>query len=194
MGTRFTQYVLRTGQGWAGAIGEARFSFRFARPPVGLTVRSGDEDLPLGAREPRGGRPGVSYVAGPSASLELVYRNVEPQGDVWVRWGGDPFWQLPVLDAGADADIPCGIQIQQWYRDLDTPVWRAHPLPDAGLLACYEPALLRNLLYASRGYPFEKAGWKKTFAGMFPDSEIPFDPAWLTGAEKLAIEALQQVE
>jgi hypothetical protein len=58
-------------------------------------------------------------------------------------------------------------------------------------LACYDPDLLRNLLYAGRGYGFEKPTWKGTFAGLFPVSELPFDPAWISPAEKLAIDALQ---
>ncbi|MFH1467508.1 MAG: hypothetical protein ABIO70_24195 [Pseudomonadota bacterium] len=111
-----------------------------------------------------------------------------------MRWGGEPFWNLPVKDPDLDVDIPCGVQLQQWYRALDTPAWSAHPLPEASLLACYDPAFLRNLLYASRGYPFEKPQWKKAFAGLFPESELPFDPAWITGAEKLAVEALLEVE
>lgn len=194
MGTRFTEYVLRTGRGWAGRVGEARFSFRFARPPAGLKVRAGDEDLPLDARTARGGRPAIEYVAGPSPSLELVYRDFEPEGDVWVTWGGDPWWALPTRADPEEVEVPCAIQLMTWYRDLGEPASRARPLPDAALLACYDPTLLRNLLYAARGYDFEKPQWKKTFADLFPTSALPFDAAWIGGVEKLAIDALQGVE
>jgi len=190
VGTAFTQYILRTGRGWAGSIGEARFVFRFARPPAGLKVGYADRELALrdGGEPGRRGRPAASYVAGPTPTLELRFEDFEPAGDLWLSWGGDPFLELPARADPEQVDVPCFIQLQGWYAELARTGHRAAALPGPGLLACYEPGLLRELLLVARGQA--PSAWREALTGRFPESALPYDPAWLSEAETLAIEAL----
>jgi hypothetical protein len=191
MGGRLTQYIFRTGQGWAGRIEQARFVFRFERPPMGLQVHYDNQILPPLGTPPVPGKPKQGYVAGPSPSYELLFEDVEPSGDLWVYWDGQPWYELAGSAVDSERLYDCLYPLTTWYRGLRGPGWVGSPLPDQALLACYEADWLRNLIFAARGYPFTKPAWQQAFGGRFPPSELPFEEAWLNEKERLAVEALR---
>ena len=191
MGGRLTQYIFQTGKGWAGKVGEARFVFRFERPPMGLQLSYGDQRLPPLGTPPVPGKPVQSYVAGPTPSYELLFEDVEPSGDLQLHWDGQPWYELVGATVAEDKHYECQSVLRTWYRGLGGAPWSSNPLPRPELLSCFEPAWLRNLIFAARGYSFTKSTWQQTFAGRFPPSSEPYDDAWLTDQEKLAVEALK---
>ena len=194
MGGRLTQYIFQTGKGWAGTIEQARFVFRFERPPMGLQMNYANLNLPPLGTAPAPGQPTQSYVAGPTPTYELLFENVEPSGDLWLYWDGQPWYELVGATVGPERLYDCRHPLDGWYRGLRGAGWASSPLPDDQLLACFEPAWLRNLIFASRGYAFSKAQWQSAFAGRFPPTELPFEDAWLNDKERLAVEALQGLE
>ena len=191
MGGRLTQYIFQTGKGWAGKVGQARFVFRFERPPMGLQLHYGDSALPPLGTPPVPGKPRQSYVAGPTPTYDLLFEDVEPSGDLQLHWDGQPWYELVVATVDEDRQYECQQTLQGWYRGLSGAPWASNPLPEPELLACFEPAWLRNLIFAARGYGFSTPQWQRTFAGRFPPSELPYEDAWLTEQERLAVEALK---
>ena len=195
MGGSFTQYILRTGEGWAGTIGESRVVFRFQRPPAGLQVRYAAEPVEIvpaaEAPSPRGPAPVATYTPGPTPTLELLFRDFEPSGDVTLYWDGEPFHALASANQRPETDLACGYELLRWYKGVSGLGWSSNPLPGEEVLSCFEPDLLRNLIFASRGYAFSKPHWQQAFQGLFPTSSDTFDAAWLTASETLAVEALK---
>ena len=191
MGGRLTQYIFRTGTGWAGTIDQARFVFRFERPPMGLQMNYAEHNLPPIGTAPAPGQPAQSYVAGPTPSYELLFENIEPAGDLWLYWGGQPWWELVAGAVKPEQQGMCLQPLHSWYRSLRGAPWSGSPLPDQELLACFDPAWLRNLIFAARAYPFTKPEWQQAFSGRFPPSSVPWDDAWLNDHERLAVEALK---
>ncbi len=191
MGGRLTQYIFQTGEGWAGSIEQARFVFRFERPPMGLEMFYSGERLPPLGTPPAPGLPTQSYVAGPTPSYELVFDSVEPTGDLWLYWDGQPWYELVGATVGQDKLYDCLYPLTTWYRGLRGPGWAASPLPDQELLGCYEADWLRNLIFAARGYAFTKPAWQQAFSGRFPPTALPYEHAWLNDKERLAVEALK---
>jgi hypothetical protein len=190
MGGRLTQYIFQTGAGWAGTIDQARFVFRFERPPMGLQMHYAGERLPPLGTPPVPGKPTQSYVAGPTPSYELLFENVEPTGDLWLYWDGQPWFELVASTAPEGREYDCIYPLRQWYRGLLGAPWASSPLPDQELLACFDADWLRNLIFAARGYPFSKPAWQQAFGGRFPPSGLPYEDSWLNAQERLAVEAL----
>jgi len=191
MGGRLTQYIFQTGKGWAGTIDQARFVFRFERPPMGLQMNYADQKLPPLGTAPAPGQPTQSYVGGPTPTYELLFEGVEPAGDLWLYWDGQPWYELVGATVSTEQHYDCIWPLMNWYRGLRGAPWASSPLPNQDLLACFEPDWLRNLVYAARGYPFTKPSWQQAFGGRFPPSALPYEDAWLNKQERLAVDALK---
>jgi hypothetical protein len=193
MGGQLTQYIFQTGKGWAGTIDQARFLFRFERPPAGLEMFYAGQRLPPLGAAPSPGQPTQSYVAGPTPTYELVFEGVEPTGDLWLYWGGQPWHGAAAAAVGPDRLYDCLYPLKSWYDGLRGPGWAGSPLPDQELLGCYGADWLRNLIFASRAYPFTKPRWQAAFDGLFPPSDLPWEDGWLNEKERLAVEALKGI-
>ncbi len=191
MGGQLTQYIFQTGKGWAGSIDKARFLFRFERPPIGLEMFYDGQRLPPIGSDPAPGLPTQSYVAGPTPSYELVFEDIDPTGDLWLYWDGQPWYTMVGAAVGQDRLYDCLYPLKGWYGGLRGPGWAGSPLPDKELLGCFEPDWLRNLIFAARAYPFSKAQWQSAFEGLFPPSALPYEDAWLNEKERMAVEALK---
>ncbi len=130
-------------------------------------------------------------VAGPTPTYELLFEGIEPTGDLWLYWDGQPWYQLVNDAVGPERVYDCLYPLKTWYRGMRGASWVGSPLPDQELLGCFEPDWLRNLIFAARGYPFSKAQWQTAFGGRFLPSELPYEDAWLNEKERLAVDALK---
>jgi hypothetical protein len=210
MAFSYLTYVFTTGASWGGSVGEARFVFRFDRPPIRprLTIGSsfvagaphdGEATAKLDSVRcavpaDAGGTAASSchytYVAGPTPTLELLLKQVEPKGDVHVAWGGvDAFDKLPTRQ---DADLACGYEMVRFHDMFGySERW---PELQADVLSCFEPGVLRNILFAARGYRHTSERYQSMFRGLFLPSDATFDEGWLTPGEKRIVEQLKGLE
>jgi hypothetical protein len=191
MGGQLTQYIFQTGKGWAGRIDKARFQFRFERPPLGLEMFYAGERLPPLGTAPSAGQPTQSYVAGPTPTYELVFEDVEPTGDLWLYWDGQPWSNLVGSNIPGGMQWTCQPLLKDWYNGLRGPGWAGSPLPSGALLGCFGADWLRNLIFAARGYAFTKPEWQQAFGDLFPPSALPYEDSWLNEKERMAVEALK---
>lgn len=210
LGHEYLTYVFATGATWGGSVGEARFVFRFDRPPLKprLTLgdafiagvpRAGDKQHQLDSVRcvvpPEvGGSPASTchyeYVAGPVPTLSLLVRDVEPRGEIHVQWGGiDSVAKVPEKP---DQEQSCVYVLLDFHRSLA--VGRSWPRTNMELLTCYEPAVLRNLVFAARGYRHTSDRYRTMFDGLFLPSDAPFEEGWMTGRETWMIEQLKGLE
>jgi hypothetical protein len=206
----YLTYVFVTGATWGGTVGEARFVFRFDRPPIRPRLSLGSHFV---AGVPRDGKetahldsvrcavPGEAggtvasschyeYVAGPTPTLSLVLRDVEPKADVQLQWGGvDALNGVPQI---GDDQYGCVYSLISLHRSLSP----ALDWPEIGveLKECYDPAVVRNFLFAGRGYAFTSDRYRKMFYGVFHTSDAAFDATWMSGRENWMIEQLKGLE
>jgi hypothetical protein len=201
-GVRWIPYVFRTGSLWMDEIEEARFVYRFDHPPLGLGLTLGDQLL-VGANW-RGWREWVAepldssqvgfdysfhYVPGPRPTFTIIFNDIEPTDDL----------ALSYMFGGSGAvenlsEIPCkepGFHCQSLlYRFMDS------LQIERGLIDCYEPALLRKLIYARKGYRYSEPDLRAMFfesAILMPSSE-PFVPSWISRREENIINKLKWME
>ncbi|MCC6156437.1 MAG: YARHG domain-containing protein [Deltaproteobacteria bacterium] len=187
-------YVFRTGAKWAGRIESSEFIYEFGpRVPTHLEFVYGDTVLvgggirPTGKREKRAGFDvEAHFTGGPRHVLRVVMRDLEPKKDLELRYRAGLSYEAPEFPAkgGDERASDCGEALNQ-FRET----WVVTP----ELTACFEPNLLRNYVYASRGFAFTKADWDRMFyaKGYFLPSTAPFSESWMTAAQKAAIEKLK---
>jgi len=204
MAYEYLTYVFVTGASWGGTVGEARFVFRFDRPPIAPRLTVGSQFV---AGAPWDGKatahldsvrcavPGAKschyeYVAGPTATLSLVLRDVEPAGDVHVQWGGID--RLQALTSKGDDALMCGYYLFTFDSSLGQGAnW---PELSEDLKGCYDPSVLRNLLFAARGYAHTSDRFKTMFKDLYLPSDVPFEASWLSGRESWTVEQLKALE
>lgn len=187
-------YVFRTGGRWAGKIESSEFIYEFgSRVLTHLEFVYGDAVLvgggirPTGKREKRAGLDvEAHYTGGPRPVLRVVMHDIEPKKDLELRYRAGLSYEAPELPAkgGDERASECGEALSR-FRET----WAVTP----ELTACFEPDLLRNYVYASRGFAFTKADWDRMFyaKGYFLPSTAPFSESWLTASQKAAIEKLK---
>ncbi len=187
-------YVFRTGGRWAGRIESSEFIYEFgSRVPTHLEFVYGDSVLvgggvrPTGKREKRAGLDiEAHYTGGPRHVLRVVMHDVEPKKDLELRYRAGLSYEAPEFPArgGDEKAGECGETLNQ-FRET----WAV----TEALTACFEPDLLRNYVYASRGFAFTKPEWDRMFyaKGYFLPSTAPFSESWLTAAQKSAIAKLK---
>jgi hypothetical protein len=208
-GSSHLPYILRTGGMWRGTIEEAVFQYRFSRPPVCLALSVAGRRLagwdwtsratgrkgewitqPLDEAE-TGLNYSFDYVAGPRPTFTVTFREFQPTGDlrmVYNRSGGGgilifSFAEFPCREA----DWPCWHNMARFLHDLEV---------TDEVVSCYGPSLLRNLMYARRGYHFQNAELNRLFYEneFFFPSSAPFDSTWFTREEVRVIEELRRIE
>lgn len=189
------RYVFRTGGRWAGKIELSEFIYEFGPSvPTHLEFVYGDSVLvgggirPTGKREKRAGLDvEAHYTGGPRPLLRVVMHDIEPKKDLELRYRDGWTYEaadFPAKVVGDEQKGECGGVLSE-FRDN----WKV-----AGKLTdCFEADLLRNYVYASRGYAFTKMEWDRMFYGKghFLPSTAPFSEAWLTPAQRAAIEKLK---
>lgn len=187
-------YVFRTGAKWAGRIESSEFIYEFGpRVPTHLEFVYGDAVLvgggirPTGKREKRAGLDvEAHYTGGPRHVLRVVMHDIEPKKDLELRFRAGWSYEAPEFPTkgGDEKANECGEALVK-FRDT----WGV----GEDLTGCYPPDLLRNYVYASRGFAFTKPEWDAMFYGKghFLPSTAPFSESWLTPAQKAAIEKLK---
>ena len=206
----YLTYVFVTGATWGGTVGEARFVFRFDRPPIRPRLslgqhfvagvpRDGEETahldsvrcaVPAAAGGSASSSCHYEYVAGPTPTLSLVLRDVEPKADVQLQWGGiEALAGVPHL---GDDRYGCVHSLFSLHRSLAQD--RGWPEIRPEVLECYDPAVVRNFLFAARGYPHTSERYKTMFEGIFHASDVPFAGAWMSGRETWMIDLLKGLE
>ncbi|MDP8254148.1 MAG: YARHG domain-containing protein, partial [Candidatus Alcyoniella australis] len=197
MGESWLPYVFRTGAGWAGNIEEAVFEYRLSpsNNRCYLSLLYGEPFDGSGAALVGGGQGRTNkvegldydiwYSAGPQRRLIVTFRNIEPQQNLtlYSRHARGEL-ELEGLLQAQQQGRNCGECLQRFALDLTI---------DDELLACYEPQLLINLLYARRGYHFSDEKMQELFygSGFYLPSDEPFDRSWLSPEEQQAIKRLR---
>jgi hypothetical protein len=139
-GDLFTSYVTRTGTGWAGPIGRAKFTV--VLPPYTRVVRD-PAAAGLSAAPPR-----VVLEPTPHVEFVLAGRNWTPKGGLTFSFNASSVLSLEPLDIKA-------IAAEGWL-----PIQRCFPNRDPE-----EAQRCLNELYASKGYPFQNAALAKRYYG-----------------------------
>lgn len=193
MGGAWVYYVFETGSRWKNSIERAEFVvvFRGSAPPniklsLGETTLVGPGRAPAGKRvQAAGATYEAHYTGGPKASLRVVFHDVKPTKNLTWSWqgAGPSLPGGPPIRAGGD-EIECSVALSE-FLDADKPTPK--------LTDCYDKDVLRNIVYASRGYAFQNKKWTILFYGgglFFPSTE-PYSESWLSPAEKNAAAALK---
>lgn len=210
MAYSYLTYVFATGATWGGTVGEARFVFRFDRPPIRPRVTLGRSYVAGHANSPeeklhldsvRCAVPGEAggtgktgchyeYVAGPRPTLSLVLTDLDPKNDVQLQWGGvDALNAIPQI---GDDQYGCVYSLMNLHSSLGPGGGWPELRPE--LLECYDPAVARNFLFAARGYQHNSERFRGLFEGVFLPSDEPFNGKWTTGREDFVIEQLKGLE
>jgi hypothetical protein len=214
-GSSILPYAFRTGGLWRGSIGEAVFQYRLSHPLVSPQLRYAHKTLAGWDWTSRAtGREGVwitsplseaeagvdytfDYVPGPRPTFTATFRDIDPTGDLgfWYNRGGGggilvfSFAEIACKEAGLGmaSGKGCYWELSRFLRDFEV-------TPE--LLACYDPSILRNLMYARRGYHFQNEGLNRLFYEneFFMPSSAPFDSTWFTRDEVRVIEELRRIE